>query len=128
MKLLLDTHAVLWWVYDDPKLSRAAAQAIRADDNEVFVSAATAWEITTKFRLGKLSTFERIASDVGAEIVANGFGELPVTVRHGQRAGGLPGPLKDPFDRMLIAQAILEDLSLVSNEETFDTYGINRLW
>jgi len=102
--------------------------AIADGANEVFVSAATAWEVTTKHRIGKLAEASVIARDVSGSIEDEGFFELPVTVAHGQLAGSLPGPHKDPFDRMLMAQSIAERLVLVSNETLFDTYGAKRLW
>lgn len=128
MRLLLDTHAFLWWLLDDPSLSRAAWTVVGDTGNAVFVSAATAWEITTKFRIGKLPKHAVIAEDVGGWIGKAGFGKLPVTVAHGQLAGSLPGQHKDPFDRMLMAQSIAERLVLVSNETLFDAYGVERLW
>lgn len=129
MRLLLDTHAFLWWsVEDDPKLSAKADAAIADRTNTVFVSAASAWEITTKYRLGKLPGMAVVAADVAAQIAVEGFVELAVTVAHGQRAGALQGPHKDPFDRMLIAQALLEDMTLVSNEAVFDAFGVRRVW
>lgn len=128
MRLLLDTHAFIWWLTDHPNLSSAADEAVRDPANQVHVSAATAWEIVTKHRLGKLPGVARVAGDVAAEIAAEGFAPLSVTVAHAQKAGGLPGPHKDPFDRMLIAQALAEDLTLVSNERLFDAYAVRRLW
>jgi PIN domain nuclease of toxin-antitoxin system len=129
VRLLLDTHAFLWWVFGDPKLSRRARIAIDDDgENEVFVSAASAWEIATKYRIGKLPDAGVVADDIPGTVVAEGFTELTISVRHAQRAGNLGGQHRDPFDRMLIAQAMLEDLTLVSNERTFDAYGVKRIW
>jgi PIN domain nuclease of toxin-antitoxin system len=128
VRLLLDTHAFLWWLDGDPSMSDAAREAIADLQTEVYVSAASAWEIATKYRLGKLPGAQAVAADVGGCLLGQGFVELPVTVRHGERAGALPGPHRDPFDRMLMAQALLEDLILVSNEEAFATYGVRRLW
>ena len=128
MRLLLDTHAFLWWLTDSPRLSEPARQAIAADTNEVLVSAASAWEITTKHRLGRLPNAEAVASDVAGTIARQDFDELPITVDHAARAGALPGPHRDPFDRMLIAQALSGNLDLVSNESLFDRYGVRRLW
>ena len=128
MPLLLDTHAFLWWLDGDPKLSARARTAISADPTEVQVSAATAWELATKARIGKLPQALDVAADVAGCLAREGFHPLSVTIEHGQRAGALPGPLRDPFDRMLIAQAILEDLRLVSIEHAFDAYGVLRLW
>ena len=107
---------------------RRCARAILDQSNEKLVSAASAWEITTKHRLGKLPGADPIASDIPGAIAAQGFEELPITVAEAARAGALSGPLNDPFDRMLIAQALSRDLVLVSNESTFDGYAIRRLW
>lgn len=129
MRLLLDTHAFLWWVFADPKLSRPARTAIADDEqNDIFVSAASAWEIATKFRIGKLADAGSVAHDVAGAIASEGFGELPISVRHAQSAGDLGGRHKDPFDRMLVAQALMENLTLVSDERAFDAYAIRRLW
>ena len=128
MRLLLDTHVFLWWLGDDPALSAAADAAIADPANSVHVSAASAWEITTKHRLGKLPGAALVAADVAAQIAAEGFVALPVTVAHAQQAGALAGAHKDPFDRMLIAQALLEGMALVSNEAVFDPFGVQRLW
>ena len=128
MRLLLDTHAFLWWLAGDEALSVAARTAIADNGNEVFVSAASAWEITTKHRLGKLSRVAAIVADLDAAIVDQSFIGLPVSVRHGQVGGALPGPHRDPFDRMLIAQATADNLVLVSNEQISDAYDVGRLW
>ena len=129
MRLLLDTHALLWWVFTDRRLSLRARTAIADDvENEVFVSAASAWEITAKYRIGKLRDAQVVAEDVPHTISAEGFVPLSITIQHAQRAGSLVGRHRDPFDRMLIAQALLEDLALVSNEKAFDAYGVRRLW
>jgi PIN domain nuclease of toxin-antitoxin system len=128
MRLLLDTHALLWWLSGDPQLVGPARQVIQDEGSDVYVSAASAWEIATKARIGKLPGAESLAQDFAAEIERHGFLPLPISVEHGQRAGNLPGPHKDPFDRMLIAQAHAENLILVSNEAIFDQYGIQRQW
>jgi PIN domain nuclease of toxin-antitoxin system len=128
VRLLLDTHALLWWLDGDASLSQTARDAIADNANEIFLSAASAWEITTKHRLGKLPGAAAVAADVAACVVGQGFLELPISLTHGQKAGSLPGPHRDPFDRMLIAQAMLEDLTLVSNEPALDAYGARRLW
>lgn len=128
MQLLLDTHAFLWWLAGDDALSVAARTAIADDGNGVFISAASAWEITTKHRIGKLRGVGAIIADLDRAIADQGFSGLPISVRHGQVAGALPGPHCDPFDRMLIAQAMLENLVLVSNEQPFDAYGVRRFW
>ncbi len=126
--LLLDTHALLWWLDGDERLGRAARAAIAAPASRVLVSAATAWEITTKHRLGKLPRAGDVARDVARCVASQGFHALPVTVVDAERAGRLPGPHKDPFDRMIAAQALEDGRLLVSNETVFDAYGVRRLW
>lgn len=128
MRLLLDTHAFLWWLAGDSSLSTTAQTAIADEGNDIFVSAASAWEIATKYRLGKLPGVGTIVADLEGAVAGQGFGSLPITLRHGQVAGALPGAHRDPFDRMLIAQAMLENMLLVSNERAFDAYGVRRLW
>ncbi|HUZ04664.1 MAG TPA: type II toxin-antitoxin system VapC family toxin [Acidobacteriaceae bacterium] len=128
MRLLLDTHALLWWVLDAKELSRKARRAIHDFNNEVFVSAATSWEIATKFRMGRLPEAESFVYSFRENLQKLGFSELYISVEHAQRAGLLPGEHKDPFDRMLLAQAQAEGLVLVSNEKVFDSYPISRLW
>ena len=126
--MLLDTHAFLWWIGGDDGLSMPARAAIAENANAVFVSAASAWEIATRFRIGKLPGVAAIVGDLPAVLHSQGFEALPIALIHGQVAGGLPGPLRDPFDRLLIAQAMLDDMVLVSNEAPFDAYGVRRLW
>ena len=128
MRVLLDTHTLLWWLDGDRRLSRRAHNVIADDDNTVLVSAASAWEISTKVRLGKLAGATEVAAELPAILRQQNFEPLPITVVHALRAGNLPGPLRDPFDRMLIAQAQDEDLALVSNERVFDAYGVRRVW
>jgi PIN domain nuclease of toxin-antitoxin system len=128
MRLLLDTHTLLWWAAGDRALSRRARNAIGEEGNDVFVSAATAWEMSTKHRLGKLATAGPLLDALLDYCAAQRFVELPISIRHAQAAGALPGPHRDPFDRMLLAQARLEGLTIVSNESVFDRYGIGRLW
>ena len=128
MRLLLDTHAFLWWLAGSRRLSTNARSAIANDANDVLVSAATAWEIATKHRLGKLPQAELVARDVPGTLAGQGFEALAITMDDAQRAGQLPGPHRDPFDRMLIAQAVAHGLALVSIDAVFDGYGVNRLW
>jgi PIN domain nuclease of toxin-antitoxin system len=128
MRLLLDTHALLWWLSGDAALSAAARTAIEDEGNGVFVSAVSAWEFATKHRIGKLPGVSALVTDLDGAIGAQGFAPLPISLRHGQVAAALPAPHRDPFDRMLIAQAMLENLVLVSNEHCFDVYGVTRVW
>jgi len=97
-------------------------------ENEIFVSAVSEWEIATKYQIGSLPHGAALALDVSGAFASQGFIELPITVLHGQTAGSLPGPHRDPFDRVLIAQATLAGLVLVSNEAVFDGYAVQRLW
>lgn len=128
MRILIDTHGFLWWLAGNERLSGAARGVIDDPDNSVLVSAASAWEITTKHRLGKLPGADIVAADVMAAIEDHGFEPLAITVAHAERAGRLPGPHRDPFDRMLVAQALAHDLPLLSNESFFDRYGVRRFW
>jgi PIN domain nuclease of toxin-antitoxin system len=128
VRFLLDTHTLIWWVTDNPSLSTVAYNAIADPGNEVLVSAASAWEVATKHRIGKLPDAGPLASDFVAAITDEGFIGLAVTLRDGEAAGRLPGPHRDPFDRMLIAQALTGSLTLISNERLFDRYGVARLW
>ena len=128
MRALIDTHALLWWLDGDTRLPPAMRTLMGDSESEVLVSAASVWEITTKARLGKLPGALAVAADVPACVVGQGFGALPISLEHAQRAGNLPGPHRDPFDRMLIAQAQIEGLPLVTNERAFDAYGVRRLW
>ena len=128
MRVLLDTHALLWWLNDNAALSPAARKIIAREGNEVLVSAASAWEIATKVRLGKLPTGVDLARDFVAYLNRQRFGQLAVSVEHTARAGLLEGKHRDPFDRMLIAQAQAEAVPLVSNDTALDGYGVKRIW
>ena len=128
MRLLLDTHAFLWWLAGNRRLSRTARSAIGDDANDVAVSAASAWEIVTKHRLGKLPEADAVALDVVGGIASPGFEELAITVDDAERAGRLPGLHRDPFDRVLIAQALSRHLVIASIDPVFDRYGVSRLW
>ena len=128
MRVLLDTHTFLWWLVDSARLSRVAYRVIADEGNDILVSAASAWEITTKHRLGRLPEGATAALDVAASIARQGFEGLAISVADAERAGRLPGPHRDPFDRMLIAQAQGHSLVIVSVDAAFDSYTVNRLW
>jgi PIN domain nuclease of toxin-antitoxin system len=128
VRVLLDTHALLWWLDGDRRLPARSRALVGDPGNEVLVSAASVWEITTKARLGKLPGAIEVAADVPACIASQGFAPLPITVHHAQRAGALAGPQGDPFDRMLIVQAQAEAVPIISNETIFDAYGVTRFW
>jgi PIN domain nuclease of toxin-antitoxin system len=123
--LLLDTHALLWWACGAPRLSRRARQAIGDDTNVVFVSAASAWEIAIKQSLGRLPAAR---ADPFEALRRTGLAELPVTVEHARATRSLPLLHRDPFDRMLVAQAQLEGLSLVSRDPAVRRYQVTVLW
>lgn len=119
---------MLWWLVDDPALPAAAHKFIRARSNTILVSAASAWEIATKFRIGKLPQGADLALHFDTVLAQELFESLPITSAHASRAGLLPGPHRDPFDRMLIAQCQAENLPIVSNDPIFDDYKLRRLW
>ena len=128
MRVLLDTHAFLWWIYGDRRLSSRARAVLSTEENDVYVSAASAWEITTKARLGRLPFAPDVAADVLGSVLGQGFLPLDISTIHAQRAGALPEHHRDPWDRMLIAQAQAQGLALLSNDAVFDEYGISRVW
>ncbi len=123
MKLLLDTHVLLWALTDSPKLGRSLREKIVDPANDVLVSAATVWEISIKKRLGKLS----VPDNVLEFIEASDFTPLPINFVHAMAAGALPLHHMDPFDRMLIAQAREENLVLVTQDSRFEAYQVNLL-
>ena len=124
MKLILDTHVLLWWL-DDPKLlSKDAQQALTDPSNDVFVSSAVLWEIAIKHGLGKLSVS---ASVVAAALATTGFKPLAITFAHAIAAGGLPLHHRDPFDRMLIAQTIEESSCLVTRDASISRYSVSQM-
>ncbi len=128
MRLLLDTHALLWYVAGDGRLPKICREPLDDDATETFVSSVSAVEIAIKVRIGKLPDAAHLAKAFEDEVKSFGFRELPVSWRHGRLAGAMPGAHRDPFDRILIAQALVEDLILVSNEPLFDGFGVQRLW
>lgn len=128
MRLLLDTHALIWWLAGDEAISPRARDAIADEANSVAVSAASAMEVATKFRIGKLPGAALLAHDFEAIIAGQGFAELPITVHHARLAGEMAIAHKDPFDRFLIAQSQAESMVLVSNEALFDGFAVQRLW
>lgn len=128
MRLLLDTHAIIWAVDQPDRLGSRARPALEDAANELLISAATIWEIAIKTGLGKLTLsvpyrqwMDRAIADLGSTI-------LPITVEYADVQARLPGHHRDPFDRMLIAQAMAEKIPLVANEDRFDQYGVSRLW
>ena len=119
-RFLLDTHTFLWWLNDSPQLGPRCRQMISDDRNQVFVSAATTWEISIKMAIGKL----RAPEDMDSVVEDEGFSKLPISLYHGQLAGSLPAHHRDPFDRMLIAQAQAEGLILITADENISLYNL----
>ncbi|NMG53435.1 type II toxin-antitoxin system VapC family toxin [Aromatoleum aromaticum] len=128
MRYLLDTHALLWWFTDDPRLSPIAREAIADDANAVLVSAASAWEIATKHRLGKLNEAADAVRRFDELVAADGFQHLPVCHFHALKAGSYPVEHRDPFDRMLAAQSELESVPLITCDPAFALFGTATLW
>lgn len=128
MRVLLDTHALLWWLAGDASLTPTARSAIADETNEIFVSAASAWEVSTKYRIGKLPRAGPLVVDFSRILAGQGFMALPISIDHAQLAGSLRSEHRDPFDRMLAAQAMTEKMAWVSNEAAFDGLPIVRVW
>ena len=125
---LLDTHTLLWWNTASERLPESVRDALNRRDQRVCVSAVSGYEIALKNRIGKLPNASRFLDEFAQTLVADGFEQLSVTCRHALVAGRLDPVHKDPFDRILIAQALVEDLTILSNEKPFDRYGVRRLW
>lgn len=128
MKLLLDTHAFLWWLDGDHRLSPRSRRAIAASPGAVWVSALSAWELVLKSAGGRHPRAQDVAEDLAGAIRSQGFTPLDITVAHVQRVRDLPLTHRDPFDRMLAAQSLVEGLRLVSRDDAFDRLGVARFW
>ncbi len=128
MRLLLDTHALVWWWTDDRRLPEKARAAVAAPANTILVSAASMWEIATKHRLGKWPEVEALIARFDASLRRSRFVPLMVTITHARVAGGLDHPHRDPFDRMLAAQALSDDASIVSGDPVFASFGVGVVW
>lgn len=128
MTYLLDTHTFLWWAFDARELSRRARALIADRANTVLVSSASAWEISTKHRLGRLPEAAVLLQDLEGWVAKAGFGELPVRLIHAQRAGTLPSPHRDPFDRMIAAQSLVEQVSVIGRDEALERLGVRLEW
>ena len=128
VKLLLDTHTVVWWWLDDPRLPARARAMIADASNTVHVSAVSAWEVATKCRLGKWPDVERIAGEFASLLRRSRFAPMPISVEHARVAGALAGAHRDPFDRMLIAQSKEENAVLVSRDAVFREFEVEVIW
>ena len=124
MLFLLDTHALLWWLADSPALPDSAREQIANPDHDVYVSAVSAWEIAIKRELGKL----RAPLELAGVIEEEGFTELPIRLQHGEQAGRLPPIHRDPFDRMLVAQAAMHNMTILTRDQSIPRYGIKTAW
>jgi PIN domain nuclease of toxin-antitoxin system len=128
LRLLLDTHAFLWFVTDDPHLSRAALVAITSADNQVCISPASYWELAIKVSIGKYPLDVPFETFITNAIDGNRFQIIPIMPQHAAEVSTLPYHHRDPFDRLMIAQSIVERMTIVSADEAFDDYPITRLW
>ncbi|MBA4392836.1 MAG: PIN domain nuclease [Desulfobacca sp.] len=127
-RFLLDTHVLLWWFFNDPRISKRAVQIISNAGYTILVSSASAWEISTKFRLGKLSGAENIVSALPGLLQKARMEVLPIGLNHALLAGRLANDHRDPFDRMLAAQAIIEKVPLVSSDKVFAEFSVKTIW
>lgn len=127
MRLLLDTHTMIWWL-EDRKLTKTAKKLISDTKNEIWISTASAYEISFKVMLGKLPSCAPLIPKFSVALLSEGFRHMECTVRHGIEAGRLPLLHRDPWDRMLAAQAIVEDMAIVSNDEKLSALGAKRVW
>jgi PIN domain nuclease of toxin-antitoxin system len=128
MRILLDSHALLWFVEDDPQMPESIKQIIENDENEKYLSIATIWELSIKYGLGKLQLSQPVKTYIPLAMKRNGLILLRISARHALRVSELPHHHKDPFDRLLVAQSLLESMPLVSADAILDAYGISRLW
>lgn len=128
VRLLLDTHVLLWYAAGDAALPRRVRALLDDPAHDIVASAGSAWEVATKHRLGKLPGAGPFAADFEGTAASLGFASLPITGRHAQLAGALPQLHRDPFDRVLAAQALLEQRQLVSGDAALDAFGVGRVW
>ena len=128
MRALLDTHAFLWWIADDSRLSKKAREIIADGHNELFLSAASGWEMAIKARLGKLQLSDSLERFVPEQLIINGIEGLPVQMRHTLHVQTLPDYHRDPFDRLLVAQAQLEGLPILTRNPYIARYQVKTIW
>ena len=128
MKVLLDTHTFLWWITDDPQLSKTARQVMEGPDNELFLSAASGWEIAIKARLGKLKLPDDLQDFISEQLRINSIQVLPIQMAHALHVYTLPGHHRDPFDRLLVAQSQLEQLPILTDDPQMAQYSITVIW
>jgi PIN domain nuclease of toxin-antitoxin system len=128
MTALLDTHALLWWWSQPRRLSPRVLGLLKDPANRFLVSAASAWEISTKHRIGKYPQGAIVLRQLPERLATDGFSELPISIEHALRAGSLPGSHRDLFDRMFAAQSIIENIPVISSDDALSTLGAERVW
>jgi len=128
MKALLDTHAFLWWINDDPRLSDAARQLIGNGESALFLSAASGWEIAIKMRLGRIEMLGDSEQFIFEQLALNNITVLPISMNHALRTAALPDHHRDPFDRMLVAQSQIEQLPIVTSDPLIMRYAVDVIW
>ncbi|RKX46274.1 MAG: type II toxin-antitoxin system VapC family toxin [Verrucomicrobia bacterium] len=128
MKYLLDTHAFLWWIGDDPALSEKARAIISAGENKIYLSAVSVWEIAIKSRLGRLEMTEGLEAFMDRQIRENSFQPLPITLTHSAKVLSLSNHHRDPFDQMLVAQSMVEEMPIISIDKMIGTYEVKVVW
>lgn len=128
MNILLDTHTFLWFVDDNPRLSRPARALIELEETQPFLSVASLWEIAIKISLGKLTLEQPYETFISQQLALNGIGILNIAMEHTAAVATLPFHHRDPFDRLLAVQSRIEKMTLVSADAAFDAYGVNRVW
>jgi PIN domain nuclease of toxin-antitoxin system len=127
MEVLLDTHTLMWWMVDPSRLSKAAAATLADTNNRILVSAVVAWELAIKINAGKIQPSSLLLGLDGA-FATQTFAELPISLEHAVKAGLLPLQHRDPFDRLLVSQALVLGLPIVSADRSLDAYGVRRIW
>ncbi len=128
MNILLDTHAFLWFIAGSDELSDKARELIEDENNRIFLSAASLWEMAIKVSLGKLTLSEPFETLIPEQLALNGLEILDITIAHTTQVASLPFHHRDPFDRLIIAQALEEQLPVISVDNAFDEYGVTRIW
>lgn len=128
MNILLDTHTFLWFVDDNPRLSRPARALIELEETQPFLRVASLWEIAIKINLGKLTLEQPYETFISQQLALNGIGILNIAMEHTAAVATLPFHHRDPFDRLLAVQSRIEKMTLVSADAAFDAYGVNRVW
>lgn len=128
MRVLLDSHAVIWAVDDPSRLGKVAVELLEDLESELLISAATVWELSIKFGLGRLELSSPFNVWMTSAILDLELEVLPITIDYAHVQSGLPNHHRDPFDRLIIAQSIVEEISIVSSDSAFDAYGVNRVW